>query len=91
MADEGPGVPAELQDKIFERFYQVDQSATRSVGGAGLGLYICRRMAEAIGGRVWLERTSPEGSVFSVWVPSKPPAARPQTQTPMGGELSRKL
>ncbi|HWC13232.1 MAG TPA: ATP-binding protein [Actinomycetota bacterium] len=86
VTDKGPGVPSELQDKIFERFYQIDQSATRSVGGAGLGLYICRRMAEAIGGRVWLERTSPDGSTFSVWIPLKPqPATALQTVGPSDG------
>lgn len=70
VADRGSGVPEHMQDKVFDRFYQVDQSATRSVGSAGLGLYICRRMAEAIGGRVWLESTGPDGSVFSLWIPS---------------------
>jgi signal transduction histidine kinase len=70
--DEGQGVPLELQDRVFDRFYQVDQSSTRRVGGAGLGLYICRRLAEAVGGRVWLERSSAEGSVFGLWVPLTP-------------------
>jgi signal transduction histidine kinase len=72
VIDQGPGVPAELQDMVFDRFYQIDQSATRSVGGAGLGLYICRRMAEAVGGRVWLEKTGPDGSTFTLWVPVSP-------------------
>jgi signal transduction histidine kinase len=77
--DQGSGVPLELQDRVFDRFYQVDQSSTRRVGGAGLGLYICRRLAEAIWGRVWLERSSPEGSVFGLWVPFAPalPALHP--------------
>ena len=74
VIDAGPGIPLEVQDLVFDRFYQVDQSATRTVGGTGLGLYICRRMAETIGGRVWLERSGPEGSVFSLWVP---PTIRP--------------
>jgi signal transduction histidine kinase len=52
----------------------VDSSATRKVGGTGLGLYICRKMAEAIGGRVWLERSSPAGSVFCAFLPAVPPA-----------------
>ena len=79
VSDQGAGIPVEVQDKIFDRFYQVDQSATRSVGGAGLGLYICRRMAEAIGGRVWLEKSDEEGSTFSLWIPtnvSTPQATR---------------
>lgn len=79
VADEGSGVPEDLQDRIFDRFYQVDQSATRAVGGAGLGLYICRRLTEAIGGRVWLERTGPKGSVFSVWIPTSTPGATVKT------------
>jgi signal transduction histidine kinase len=74
VQDEGPGIAADEQARIFERFYQVDSSATRTVGGTGLGLYICRKMAEAVGGRVWLERSSPTGSVFSVFVPERPPA-----------------
>ena len=72
VIDLGPGVPPELQDMVFDRFYQIDQSATRSVGGAGLGLYICRRMAEAIEGRVWLEKTGADGSTFTLWVPISP-------------------
>jgi signal transduction histidine kinase len=73
IADEGPGIDADVQERIFDRFYQVDQSSTRAVGGAGLGLYICRRTAEAIGGRVWLERSDEHGSIFSLWLPSQIP------------------
>jgi K+-sensing histidine kinase KdpD len=73
VSDHGSGVPDDLRDQIFERFYQVDQSATRSVGGAGLGLYICRRMAEAIGARVWLEASDENGSTFSLWIPTNNP------------------
>lgn len=76
VTDQGGGIPAGAQDKIFDRFYQVDQSATRAVGGAGLGLYICRRMAEAIGGRVWLEKSDEEGSTFSLWIPTHIPLPR---------------
>ena len=72
VADRGAGIPHDLSDKVFERFYQVDQSATRSAGGTGLGLYICRKLADAIGGRVWLESTGPEGSTFAVSVPVRP-------------------
>lgn len=73
VEDEGPGIPSDSHDKVFERFFQVDQSITRSVGGTGLGLYICRRMAETIGARLSLDRSTPEGSVFSLWLPNKPP------------------
>jgi signal transduction histidine kinase len=64
IEDGGPGIPATDRERIFDRFYQVDQSSTRSVGGAGLGLYICRRLTESLGGRVWLERSDPSGSRF---------------------------
>jgi signal transduction histidine kinase len=76
VEDEGRGVPTELHDKIFERFYQVDQSSTRAVGGTGLGLYICRKMTDVIGGRLWLERSDHLGSVFCLWIPSTPPLGR---------------
>jgi len=75
VADEGAGIPEDAQERIFERFFQVDQSATRRVGGTGLGLYICNRMAESIGGRLWLARSDGEGSAFSLFVPSTPPQA----------------
>jgi signal transduction histidine kinase len=73
--DEGPGIPPHAQDKIFDRFYQVDSSATRAVGGTGLGLYICRRMTDSIGGRLWLERSTDSGTVFCLWVPRVQPHA----------------
>jgi len=73
VEDEGPGIPPEARELVFERFYQVDQSTTRRVGGTGLGLYICKKMAETIGARVWLERSGPEGSVFCLQIPFTPP------------------
>jgi signal transduction histidine kinase len=73
VTDHGPGIEPEFQDRIFDRFYQVDQSSTREVGGTGLGLYICRRLGEAIGGRVWLESSSDQGSTFSLWLPLTTP------------------
>lgn len=73
VEDEGPGIPVESQDRVFERFYQVDSSITRSVGGTGLGLYICRKMADSVGARVWLDRSGPDGSAFCLWIPWTPP------------------
>jgi signal transduction histidine kinase len=72
VEDRGSGIPPEEQDRIFDRFYQVDQSLTRRVGGAGMGLYICRKAAQSLGARVWLERTGPSGSVFCLWLPLEP-------------------
>jgi signal transduction histidine kinase len=80
VEDEGGGIPVAAQDRIFERFFQVDSSATRSVGGTGLGLYICKKTSEAIGGRVWLERSTSEGTSFGLWLPwalSSPQAIAP--------------
>jgi signal transduction histidine kinase len=67
--DRGPGIGPGEQERIFDRFYQVDQSTTRMVGGVGMGLYICRRLAERLGARTWLERSDASGSVFAVWLP----------------------
>ncbi len=75
VEDDGPGIPEDAGERVFERFYQVDQSATRRVGGTGLGLYICRRLAETLGGELTLERSSPRGSVFSLRIPGEPPVA----------------
>lgn len=80
VKDRGTGIPVEQQSQIFERFYQVDQTSTRPVGGAGLGLYICRSMAMSLDARIWLDSSDENGSVFCLWVPinywdSKPEAA----------------
>ena len=53
------------------RFYQVDSSHTRRQGGTGLGLYICRKMTEAIGARIWLASSGSGGSEFCVFVPER--------------------
>jgi len=73
VTDQGAGIPEEHRERIFERFYQVDGSATRKVGGTGLGLYICVKMAETLGGRLWLARSDERGSVFSLFLPEDPP------------------
>jgi PAS domain S-box-containing protein len=54
VADEGPGVPPEERERIFEKFHRVDPGQRSGVAGAGLGLYIARRLAESLGGRVVL-------------------------------------
>ncbi|MFL5767896.1 MAG: sensor histidine kinase [Actinomycetota bacterium] len=73
VEDEGGGIPDDSRDRVFERFYQVDQSSTRRVGGTGLGLYICSKMADSLGARLWLDRSDAHGSVFCLALPSAPP------------------
>ena len=73
VADQGTGIPDSEQARIFDRFYQIDQSSTRAAGGTGLGLYICKKLAEAIGGDILLERSDENGSVFALRIPLKPP------------------
>lgn len=66
VLDNGPGVPQDQVDRIFERFYQTDASRSGSQGGTGLGLAICRHIVEAHGGRIWAEgNQESEGGKFN--------------------------
>lgn len=67
--DQGVGIPRKDQARVFERFYKVDRARQRGLGGTGLGLAIARHIAEAHGGRIWLESTEGEGSTFSFSLP----------------------
>jgi signal transduction histidine kinase len=69
VADTGIGIPLDKLDRIFDRFYQVDGSATRRFGGAGLGLAIVRRIIEAHAGRIWVESQMGKGSSFIFQLP----------------------
>src|ERR671918_2805328 len=69
VADEGPGVPAEEADRIFERFHRTDRSRTRSQGGVGLGLAIVRSLVEAHGGAVGYRARPRGGSIFRIVLP----------------------
>jgi CheY-like chemotaxis protein len=64
VADTGIGIPADKHAAIFEAFTQVDSSFTRTFGGTGMGLTVSSRLAELMGGRVWLESTPGQGSRF---------------------------
>ncbi len=64
VSDSGIGIAAEKLDTVFEAFSQEDSSTTRKYGGTGLGLTICARLVEALGGRIWVESEVGKGSTF---------------------------
>jgi len=69
IVDQGIGIPAEALPHIFDKFYQVDGSATRTKGGLGLGLYITKQIVEAHGGQIRVESKVNQGSTFSFTLP----------------------
>ncbi len=70
MQDRGYGIPPAEHNKIFERFYRFKDDARPLVRGAGLGLALCREIAEAHAGRIWLESEPGRGSIFFIELPS---------------------
>jgi signal transduction histidine kinase len=69
VVDRGPGIPASELERIFERFYRLDEARGRDRGGAGLGLAIARRLIELHGGRIWAESVEGEGATFTFTLP----------------------
>ncbi|HEX3728230.1 MAG TPA: ATP-binding protein [Opitutaceae bacterium] len=76
VRDDGPGLPAEVQPRIFERFYRVDKARSREQGGTGLGLAIVKHVVQAHGGEVRLESRLGHGTTFCFTLPA---AAADQT------------
>ena len=72
VRDTGSGIPPEDLERIFERFYRLDEARTRRSGGAGLGLAIARWIAEAHGGHIAVESAVGQGSVFTLVLPHDP-------------------
>lgn len=69
IKDTGHGIPAEDVPHLFQKFYRVDNSATRTIGGTGLGLFICRKIVELYQGRIWVESEINKGSTFFINLP----------------------
>ena len=69
VRDTGPGIPADDLPHLFQKFYRVDSSATRTIGGTGLGLFICRKIVELYNGRIWVESEVGKGSSFYINLP----------------------
>jgi len=69
IKDTGAGIPAADIKHLFQKFYRVDNSATRTVGGTGLGLFICRKIIELYKGRIWAESSVGRGSTFFINLP----------------------
>lgn len=70
IRDTGVGIPPAAQEAIFEPFRQGDHTRAQQGGGVGLGLYIVRRLVDALGGHIGVESTVGVGSTFSVWIPA---------------------
>ena len=82
VSDTGLGMPRETVIKIFDKFYQADSSETRSYGGVGMGLYIAKKFAELLGGRIAVESTEGKGSTFRLIVPCEPIESAPVKRAP---------
>ena len=76
VTDQGPGLPPEQAERVFERFYRADQARTRKAGGTGLGLAIVAALVAAHGGTVALRTAPGEGATFRVTLPLAPEAQR---------------
>ena len=75
VRDSGIGIPADRMDRLFQPFSQVDSSTTRKYGGSGLGLVICRKLAEAMGGIMWVDSEAGQGFTFSFTIKTRSEAA----------------
>jgi two-component system phosphate regulon sensor histidine kinase PhoR len=69
VQDDGPGIPTEALERVFERFYRVDKARSREQGGTGLGLSIVKHIVQAHGGEVWVKSESGKGATFFFTLP----------------------
>lgn len=69
ITDQGVGIPKNVIDKIFDRFYRVDKARSRNLGGTGLGLAIAKEMVVAHGGKIWAESVDGKGTTVFFTLP----------------------
>src|SRR5262249_49342780 len=69
IRDTGPGIPKDDVPHLFQKFYRVDNSSTRTIGGTGLGLFICRKIIELYIGHIWVDSELGKGSSFYINMP----------------------
>lgn len=83
MEDTGIGIPEEFMEHLFDSFSQLDSSVRRRHGGPGLGLAICKKLCEAMGGRIWCESMVGCGSTFyfTIYLPTYSPSPRSSSPT----------
>ena len=84
VRDTGIGISEEGCSRLFQSFSQVDASTTRKFGGTGLGLAISKRLAELMGGRMWVESEPDHGSIFHFIIAAEPCASKPRAWTAVG-------
>jgi len=89
VGDEGPGIPPEYRERIFHRFFRVDQARSRDRGGAGLGLAIAKWAVDIHGGQITVDNGSGGGSEFRILLPLAQSVAtiddRKTTEVRVGG------
>jgi PAS domain S-box-containing protein len=90
IKDTGAGIPAEDVHHLFQKFYRVDSSATRTVGGTGLGLFICRKIIELYNGHIWVESELGKGSTFFINLPRLADQRAEQLQAQAGTDGAAK-
>jgi two-component system, OmpR family, phosphate regulon sensor histidine kinase PhoR len=77
VQDDGPGIPAEALERVFERFYRVDKARSREQGGTGLGLAIVKHLVQSQGGRVWATSEPGQGASIYFVLPAASGASQP--------------
>lgn len=80
VVDHGEGIPAELRERVFERFFRADTSRNRETGGSGLGLSIVKSIVLAHGGQITIEKTPGGGATFVLRLPDEPPTTADTTE-----------